>query len=322
MSALIPRALVAVVVLAAAAAPARAEARTRVVLIDADGALAAALKEALAPWHAEVVIDLIPVRDPADAGMRAQSWAARFVIWRDGGTLVVYDRERGDLQRRGGTAGTLDPVRASAAALTVKTMMRLPPPPTDDGRDDRVPPPPPPSPGRELRAEVGGGLGVPTPTARVFAAIAVQPIRGLGLRVGLANELGSGASVDQSGFSGTWRAYDIAAFASFVVPLGSAFELEPALGLGASLTTLSGTQNGTTRDDNLTVLALFGGVTGRWRLPHTGERLSVFVALRARALPTTPSYTRTNGGGQTQEVFQAPGIAATFAIGASLHLGL
>ncbi len=67
---------------------------------------------------------------------RAPTRSARFVVWRRGGALVVLDRERGSTEERDTTEGPLDPVGAASAALTVKTLMRLPPPPPDESPRD------------------------------------------------------------------------------------------------------------------------------------------------------------------------------------------
>jgi hypothetical protein len=90
------------------------------------------MEQALAPWHLEVVIESSPPTDTAMAGARAEADTARFVVWRDGMQLVVYDRELEFTERRDSRSGALDPPTAAAAALTIKMMMRLPLPPEAD----------------------------------------------------------------------------------------------------------------------------------------------------------------------------------------------
>ncbi|HEX7840230.1 MAG TPA: hypothetical protein VF469_22285, partial [Kofleriaceae bacterium] len=97
---------------AASAAPSP---RRRVVLADPDPELRHAMEQALAPWRLDVVIEGPPPTDDGAARERADADTARFVVWRDGGELVVYDRELGSLERRASRAGVLDPPTAAAA---------------------------------------------------------------------------------------------------------------------------------------------------------------------------------------------------------------
>src|SRR5262249_10223341 len=82
-------------------------ARERVVLADPDPELRHAVEQVLAPWHLEVVIEGPPPTDTAMAEQRADADTARFVVWRDGDELLVYDRELGFTERRDSRTGTL-----------------------------------------------------------------------------------------------------------------------------------------------------------------------------------------------------------------------
>src|SRR3954468_6985539 len=142
-----------VLVIAAAlsgAAHAAPHAQQRVVLADPAPELRHAMEQALAPYHLQVVIEGPAPTDAAIAAQRADADTARFVVWRDGPELVVYDRELGSTERRASQAGVLDPPTAAAAALTIKTMMRLPPPPPPD---EPAPPPAGAASGIELRLQ-------------------------------------------------------------------------------------------------------------------------------------------------------------------------
>src|SRR3954454_241353 len=108
-------ALIALALVVFGVAPAAADTRTRIVLADEDPELLGALTRALAPWHVELFVDATPVRDDDDAIHRAASWNARCVVWRTGGQLVVFDRERAQADRRPSRAGALDPPGAAAA---------------------------------------------------------------------------------------------------------------------------------------------------------------------------------------------------------------
>jgi hypothetical protein len=183
----------------------------RVVLADPDPELRHAMEQVLAPWQLEVVIEGLPPADTAMAGQRADADTARFVVWRDGEQLVVYDRELEFAERRDSRSGMLDPPTAAAAALTIKTMMRLPPPPPEV----KPPPPIPPEaePGVELRLRAGvatriarGGGEV---TARFGGAAELRPWSSWGWRIGVAGDAGTSTAVDRASFTGTWKEWAI-----------------------------------------------------------------------------------------------------------------
>jgi hypothetical protein len=233
----------AVALVVGAVSPAHAE---RVVLADRDPQLVRAVEAALRPWRVDIVVvgDAVP-RDAADARARAAASSARFVVWRDGGELVVYDDQRGELERRAAQAGAFDDAGAAAAALTVKTMLRLPAPPDVAAVGAPEPPPireTPPWLRVELAAvtryDAGVGAG-----ARAGGAVLARPAATLGLRVGASAELGAAAAVDQAGFAGSWSSWTALAVAGWTVTAGDrgAWEIEPRVAIGALHGELAGT---------------------------------------------------------------------------------
>jgi hypothetical protein len=290
---------------AAAGAPL---ARQRVVLADGDAELHRAVERALAPWHLAVVIEGPPPTDLAAAQQRADRDTARFVVWRAGDELVVYDRELATLERRASRAGPLDPPTAAAAALTIKTMMRLPPPP-----DPAAPPsdgtlavdaPPPDEPWLRLDAAAVLRIAHGDQTEvspRVIAALAIRPARGSAWRLGVAGDLGPAVAVSQAGFTGTWSDWAIHAVIGRTLAF-AAWELEPALAIGVRHSTLDGTDKNTARTETATLADGAAGVWARWRYGGWtfGGRVDVGVSLSA------PTYLKT---GAAAEIFQVPGMA-------------
>ena len=286
-------------------------ARQRVVLADGDAELHRAIERALAPWRLAVVIEGPPPTDVAAAQQRADHDTARFVVWRAGDQLVVYDRELGTIERRTSRAGPLDPPTAAAAALTIKTMMRLPPPPDpaappgDDGAlmDDT---PPVATDDTWLRLDAAAVLRIAhgdqtDVSPRVVVALAVRPWRGSAWRLGLAGDLGPAVAVSQAGFTGTWSDWAIHAVIGRTVAFG-AWELEPELAIGVRRSSLDGTDKAAPQTETATLADGRAGVWARWRTGGwtLGGRLDVGVSLSA------PTYTKT---GAAAEIFQVPGMA-------------
>lgn len=302
----VARWLIALVV-AAAALPAVAGAapqpRLRVVLADPDPELRRAMELALAPYRLEVVIESAAPPDASLAEERAVADTARFVVWRDGGELVVYDREAGTTERRASQAGVLDPPTAAAAALTIKTMMRLPPPPPPD----EVAAAPAVGPGIELRVQAGIASRIPrgsadaTTTARFGGAVAIRPWPGAGLRIGVAADGGSAMDVDRAAFKGTWSDWAALGFVSWTVVRGM-IEIEPLVGFGVRRSTLDGEQMKEPRSETAALATARGGVAARLRY----TRLTVGATLAIDAVFGTPTYTKVE---QPAEVFQVPGGA-------------
>jgi hypothetical protein len=276
-------------------------ARQRVVLADPDPELRHAMEQALAPYHLEVVIEGPAPPDVAIAQERADADTARFVVWRDGAELVVYDRELGSTERRDSHAGVLDPPTAAAAALTIKTMMRLPPPPPPE---QPAPVTTPAAGGIELRLQVGIASRIArsdetTISARYGGAIAIRPWPGAGWRFGIAADTGSATGVDRASFKGTWREWAALGIVSWTYARG-AWEIEPHLGFGARRSTLDGSEMGTPRSETATLATARAGVWARWRL----ARFTVGATLAVDEVFGTPTYTKTNS---PAVVFQVPG---------------
>jgi hypothetical protein len=286
----------------AASAPSR---RERIVLADRDPELRHAMEQALAPWHLDVVIEGSPA-DAATAQHRADADTARFVVWRDGDELVVYDRELGSIERRTSRSGPLDPPAAAAAALTVKTMMRLPPPP--DALADAPAPelpiePARPGEARELRVQAGISTRIARGdttdvTARMGAAAALQAWPGSRWRLGLAIDGGSSTAVERASFKGTWSEWAVLAQLSATAALG-AWEIEPHAGFGVRRSTLDGSEMNSQRSEAATLATARGGVWLRRRV----AQWTFGAALSVDRTFGTPTYTK---AGTPAEIFQVP----------------
>lgn len=302
-------ALVALVVVGwlapgAVAAPA---ARQRVVLADPDPELRHAMEQALAPWQLEVVIEGSAPTDTAMAQERADADTARFVVWRDGDQLVVYDRELGFLERRDSRAGVLDPPTAAAAALTIKTMMRLPPPPSE------APPAPlaaAPEPGIELRLQAGIATRITRgatdsgsmtdASARLSGVAQIRPWADWGLRFGIAADAGTATAVDRASFKGTWSEWGVLGLVSWTHAIAS-WEFEPHAGAGFRRGVLDGAEMQVLRSESATLANARAGLWVRWRL----TRWTFGAALDVDDSFATPTYSKTNS---PAEVFQVPAI--------------
>ncbi|HET9625252.1 MAG TPA: hypothetical protein VFP84_27985 [Kofleriaceae bacterium] len=284
-------------------------ARQRVVLADADVELRHAVEHALAPWRLTVVIEGPPPADSAAAQLRADRDTARFVVWRAGDELVVYDRELGTTERRASRAGPLDPPTAAAAALTIKTMMRLPPPVVVDAAapeiHDEAAPAPAPEAAPWLRVTAGAlariAHGNTTSVApRVVAAIAAHPWRDAWW-IGVAGDFGPALTVDNAGFTGTWSEVALRAELGRAFAI-AAWELEPQLAIGLRHSGLDGTDKGSPRTESATLADTRLGVWVRWR--WRGWTVGGVAALGVTF--GAPTYIKT---GAAAEIFQVPGTA-------------
>lgn len=286
---------IAIAIPAARAAPAQ----QRVVLADPDPELLRAVQSTLAPWKLEVLVDPSPPTDELEAEARADAMNARFVVWRREGALVVFDRESGSAEERDTTAGALDPVDAAAAALTVKTLMRLPPP--EEVPNQSAGPPKP-----ELRAQAGIATRIARGSStevggRFVAAVFARPLPQLEWRLGLAVDLGSSSHVDRAGFRGAWSDWAVVGLASWTFH-HSPWEIEPQLGAGVTRSTLDGVEMSSLRQEVATLGLLRAGAAvrhrfGRWTL---GGMVGVDRILG------TPTYTRP---GSSAEIFKVPAVA-------------
>ncbi len=284
----------------------------RVVLADSDPELQRAVATSLAPWRIEIVVDPAAPDGEAAAEARADERAAQFVVWRDGDQLAVYDRRSGLTERRPIRVGGFDAVEAAAAALTVKTMMRLPAP------DVVAPPPPPPSPaGVEIRIEGGAGSryerGLDSNVALRFAVAAeLRPWRDRGWRFGLLADFGASADVDQAGFKGTWNNVAGLALASWAYQRDR-WEVGPWLALGVEHSSLDGTEMQAARSESATLFAARGGAIAHYRIGFW----TIGAIAGVETLPSTETYTKTNSPAQ---VFEIPpfGLIAELVVGADI----
>lgn len=289
----------------------------RVVLADPDPELLRAVTSALAPWRLEVLVEETAPADDADAEVRARASEARFIVWRRGGDLIVFDRDRRSTEQRAGTVGPLDAVAAAGAALTVKTLMRLPPPPPDP--DQPPPPPPPPAErGVELRTQATFATRIARGSetdfgGRLIAAVLVRPSARFGWRFGAAGEIGTTAEVKRAGFKGTWSDWTALALASWTYTRAP-WELEPHLGGGVTRSTLEGTDTSSGRLERATLGVVRGGVAARRR----SGRWTIGASLDLDLLLGTPSYTRM---GSSAPVFDVPAYAFALGLVAAADFG-
>jgi hypothetical protein len=294
----------------------------RVVIADPDPELQRAIVTTLAPWRLEVLVEPKPPADIEDAKVRAGTSNARFVVWRHGRDLLVFDRDRDAVEQRATSAGTLDDAHAAQAALTVKTLMRLPPPPPPEGEgsgSDVVITPdagvgigsavaPVPSKGLEIRVQVGaeGHLDSAASGLRASLVATVRPTASP-WRVGAFGDLGPRSEVSQAGFRGEWTHSTVLGLASWTFELDR-IEVEPFLGAGITGTLLDGTESTLVRRERE---VLPTGRAGTWiRLPLGPFSIGGSVAVDA--LLGAPTYIKQGGGGMP-EIFAVPMFS--FSIG-------
>ena len=310
--------VVALLVLASTSA-AFAAPPDRVLLADPDPALLHAVESSLSPWKLAFIVEYDIPADDTSARARADATGARFVVWRERDQLVVFDRGRGVSERRPARAGSFDAVTAAAAALTVKTMMRLPPPPADVV----VSTSPAPSSGRrvEVRIEAAAAARLATGSdtgvsGRGLIAAMVRPSADHAWRVGARGDLGTSTSIDRSGFKGTWSDWALLVAASWTYERG-AWEIEPWLGLGVSRGSLDGTEKSAARSERATSLTARGG-------GYLRRRLAAFTAglgLELVATPGAPTYTRATSGMGTPRVFEASRFSVVVGFAIAVDLG-
>ena len=304
---------IAIAIAAAAGGARAAPAQERVVLADPDPELLRAVRSTLAPWKLEVIVDASAPGDALEAEARADARNARFVVWRREGALVVFDRDRGSAEERDTTIGALDPVEAAAAALTVKTLMRLPPPPEDPGGPGGSP-----RPRSELRAQAAAATRVARGSStevggRFIAALLARPLPQLEWRIGLAIDLGSSAGVERAGFQGSWADWAVIALTSWTF-LRPPWEIEPQLGAGLTRSTLDGVAMSASRREVATLGMLRAGVA----VKHRFGRWTLGGAVGLDRILGTPTYTRP---GSTAQIFEVPGASFAFGVLAAVDFG-
>lgn len=318
--------LAIVAVFVALAARAAAAPPERVLLADPDPELRHAVESTLAPWQLQVVVEPVGPRDDGAARARAESSGARFVVWRERDQLVVFDRDRAVSERRPARAGAFDPVTAAGAALSVKTMMRLPPleggsATVIEAQAPVVPSPREPAGHVELRLAVGAGARVASgtdsgPGGRALLAVMLRPSSARGWRLGLRADLGTATEISRAGFKGTWSDAGVLAAASWTHARG-AWELEPWLAGGITRGTLDGTDASTPRTEVATTARFAGGAQGWRRLGLLAVGLGVELALT----PGAASYTRTTMGMGAPNVFEAPSFSVVVGLVVAADLG-
>jgi hypothetical protein len=296
----------ALALVAMAGGIAHAGSATRVVLADPDPELRRAVETSLKPWRIEVVVEPEPPPDATAANERATESSARFVVWRDGSDLVVFDHDSGAAERRTAASGAFDAVGAAAAALTVKTMMRLPPPPEE--------PTPVVERGLELTFQAGFGArvsGGANSEGRFQGVALVRPFLGLGL--GALADVGTQASIDSAGFKGDWSDWAVLGVVSWRLPIDR-YEIEPWVAGGVERSVMSGLQNQVSRTEHATLAALRGGVWARLRL----GRFGIGASLDVESTQGTPTYTKPDQARAV--VFEVPsfGVVAGVIIAADL----
>ena len=314
MTPMIWRCVLVVLVVASTAA---ADSTMRVVLADSDPQLRRAVEASLRPWRIEVVVDPNVPADVTAAGTRADDRAARYVVWREGDQLVVFDRDRGQAEHRAAQLGSFDPLSAEAAALSIKTMMRLPPLATPDRIAATGPAP---DPEIDLRVEAGTGAryerGLDGNVALRFGLGAmVRPWHDRGWRFGAIGDLGASASVDQAGFKGTWNNWSALAFVGWTWTTDhGTWELEPWAAIGIEHSALEGLEMGTPLDDSKILPAVRGGVAARRRF----GRWSIGAIAAVEGVIGVPTYNKLKA--PTAEIFEVPpfGLVGSIVVAADL----
>ncbi len=282
----------------------------RVVLVDPDPELRRAVTTALAPWKLEVITDPNPQIDAATAGARADSLNARFVVWRDGNELVVYDRERDETTRREGKPGMLEPVDAAAAALTVKTLMRLPPPEEDPvvvtpahGGEIRV------QAALETRIAKGSDTAI---GGRFVGGVLAKPW-GPELRFGAIADVGTGEPVKRADFRGRWSDWAVLAVVSYALPRDG-IEIEPLIGVGVGRSLFRGEDMDGLRDDREFLAVFRVGTWVRWRR----GMWTIGGTLSLDAVPGTPTYRKVNNG---SVIYEVPSSSVSLGLVVAADLG-
>lgn len=311
---MLPRLLACAILIASHAA----FAKPRALLADSDEQLRAAISDALRPWAIEVSLSSA-VPTTLDAAVTvAETTSVEYVIWREQGELVVLERGSRHVERRALVGGALDAVTAAAAALSVKTMLRLAPLlPTPSAGPGAAPgaglrlAPDGATDASWLRLDVLAGVrfeeGLDSNLALRFGAtLELKPWHALPLWFGVMGDGGASATVDQAGFAGRWSNWSILAHASWALRTG-AWELAPWLAIGAEHSSLSGTELMTPRHRATFAPALRAGATLRYRVAtwFVGGQLAL------EGLLSTPTYKTLAG---TAPVFELPPIGAVMSV--------
>jgi hypothetical protein len=290
-----------------------AAASPRALVADPDVALRAAISDALRPWHIDVIIDEAAPGDVSEADRRAIDRDVRYVIWRDGADLVVLDHAMEHLERRSASAGALAPLTAAAAALSVKTMLRLPPlapPPVATPSSPTAPG----SPDEGIELRIGALTGARfeygldgNVALRFGGTIGLRPWRDRDWRFAVIGDGGASATVDQAGFHGHWSNWSLLVGASWDHRIGDAWELGPWLAAGLEHSSLTGNEDHLVRREEALLAAVRGGLAIRRRF---GD-VSMGAVLAIETLVTGQTYIKTSSPAQ---VFEIPPIGAVLSL--------
>jgi hypothetical protein len=285
----------------------------RLVLASDDAQLLHALDAELGPWHVQIVVAPPPVAsDATSADAEARDHDARFIVWRDGDAIAVYDRDTRALERRRLRNGALDSMAAASAATSVKTIMRLPPPDAEPAVAIETPAPLPPSNAPTLRFELDAAArDAAGAQARFGASASISPWHALGWWFGIAGELGTTSDVQAAGFKGTWSDSRLVALARYAFELSPAWAIEPDVSAGIARSSLDGSEQMATRDESATLAVFDAGALVRYRI----GRWSIAAALAGSFTPGAPTYAMTQG---SSTIFAVP----AFAISGALVVGV
>lgn len=284
----------------------------RLALVDGADAplLQRAVAESLAPWSIEVV-DWPSGRPSDDTGPLlvlaeeiARNANARWVVWREQGQLHVLDAELEQREARPIDGWPADEAAATAMALTIKTLLRLPRPGASRASWQFVPLM---QLGYRVAFDGDGGSGV---RATPGFEVAPPPLRGV--RVGVRAELGPELDVTGPSYKGTWFEWSAHASVSRDFALRE-WTVGVSLTGGVTRSTLDGEEMRTPRTERRTgASASINAALGRWLGPLE-VALTTGVTVRSAG-----QYQRQQGGGGT--LWQEPAVMGSLMALVALRL--
>ncbi|MDB4954938.1 MAG: hypothetical protein JWO36_2507 [Myxococcales bacterium] len=282
----------------------------RVVVADHDPQLRRAVEETLRPWHIDVVIDDAAPAGVDEARLRADDEQAQFVVWREADQLLVYNRVDDHTESRTTPAGALDPLDAAAAALTIKTAMRLSPLVVEV----RTPPPEIPvavEPGSAVRLELGIGADQRM-GARYGGSVSVRPWRERKLLVGATADLRNATSLQTGDFRGSFDRDSLLVLASWSVTSG-VIEVAPYVAAGITRATLDGNELTIQRHAIHELATVRGGGTIHFKL----DRWIIGAEIGVEALFGNRAYA---AAGTMATLYTIPAAALVLGVGVGVDL--
>jgi hypothetical protein len=278
----------------------QAAAAPRLVLIDGTEApfLHEALKVSLQPWAFEVVdwpSEAGAGAAAIDAAQIAQRANARYVVWFDGdrGELVVVDAALQHSERRPLAALPADEPEATAVALSVKTLLRLPAPTTGERGPRRwqwIP---------SIRLGPRFGIdGDASVQVRAVVGLEVAPPPLHGLRLGIFGDVGSKTGVNRAGFKGDWSEWNAVASVSKALAMSKWVVVAQVAG-GVSRAALSGEEMRVARQERNLTPAAMAALSGSRSLGAVSVGVAAAVVARGAA-----QFARPNG----QPLWSEPGF--------------